>query len=176
MNNKTSVIGEIVIPLSSYPHLKENQTLQEAIQALMSFEAGEPSRPKYAGLLVVNDNKQLVGKLSLLDIMHGLVPRLVDAAKADKFEGKDAEYPNLSFLYEDSTFAECGKNLQQPIKSLLQPIEFSLPADTHILKALAMMSHRKEFNVPVTDNGSVVGMLRLEEIFNVMCTTYCGIE
>lgn len=176
MNHKTSVIRDLVIPLNHYPHLNENQTLQEAIQSFMSYRDNEQGRLRYAGLLVVNDKNQLIGKLSILDIMHGLVPHLVDAAKAEKFEGKDTEYPNLSFLYEESTFTECGKNLQKPVKSLLQSIDFTLSADTHILKALAMMSHRKDFSVPVTDNGSVLGMLQLEEIFNVMCSTYCDIK
>jgi len=175
VNKETSVIRDIIIPLDRYPHLSENQTLQEAIQAFMSFRAGQDDRLRYAGLLVVNDKNQLVGKLSLLDIMHGLVPHLVDATKVGKFEGKEAEYPNLAFLYEESTFAECGKNQQKSIKPLLQAIEFSLPADTHILKALVMMSHRNDFNVPVTENGAIIGILRLEEIFNAMCTTYCAV-
>lgn len=176
MNKKTSVIRDIIIPLDRYPHLNENQTLQEAIQAFLSFRAGQEDRLLYAGLLVVNDQNQLVGKLSLIDIMHGLVPRLVDATRVEKFEGKDAEYPNLAFLYEEKTFAECGNNQQKPVKPLLQAIDFSLPADTHILKALIMMSHRNDFNVPVIDNGTIIGILRLEEIFNAMCTTYCSIE
>jgi len=176
VNNETSVIRDIITPLDRYPHLNENQTLQDAILKFRSFRAGQQDRPGYDGLLVVNDQNQLVGKLSLLDIMHGLVPRLVDATGGGKFEGKDTEYPNLAFLYEDKTFGECGKNQQQLVKPLLQAIEFSLPADTHILKALVMMSHRNDFDVPVTDNGTIIGMLRLEEIFNVMCTTYCDIE
>jgi CBS domain len=176
VNNKTLVIRDIIIPLDHYPHLNENQTLQEAIQAFMTFRAGQQDPLCYAGLLVVNDQNQLVGKLSLIDIMHGLAPHLVDAAKADKFEGKDAEYPNLSFLYEETTVAHCKKNQHKPVKPLLKAIDFSLPAETHILKALIMMSHRNDFNVPVTDNGTIIGILRLEEIFNAMCTTYCDME
>jgi CBS domain-containing protein len=176
VNYKTSVIRDIVIPLDRYPHLSENQSLQEAIETFRTFRAEQQSHPCYAGLLVVNDQNQLVGKLSLIDIMHGLAPRLVDASKVDKFEGKDTEYPNLAFLYEDSTVAECGKNQQKPVKPLLQAIDFSLPADTHILKALVMMTHRNDFNVPVIDDGNIIGILRLEEIFNAMCTTYCDIK
>ena len=176
MNKETSVIRDIIIPLDRYPHLNEKQTLQEAIQAFISFRAGGTDGLCYAGLLVVNDENQLVGRLSLIDIMHGLAPRLVDPSRVGKFEGKETEYPNLAFLYEEKTFAECGKNQQKSIKPLLQSIDFSLPADTHILKALAMMSHRSDFHVPVTDNGNIIGILRLEEIFNAMCNIYCTIE
>ena len=176
MNKKTSIIRDLVIPLDRYPNLNEHQTLQEAIQALMSFRAGQEERIQYGKLLVANDQNQLVGILTLVDIMHGLAPRLLEATKVAKFQGKGAEYPNLSILYEDKTFSECGKNQHKAVKELLHPITFSLPADTHILKALVMMSNRNDFNVPVTDNGTVIGILRLEEIFHVMCTTYCDVQ
>ena len=175
MNSETSAVRGLVIPLDRYPHLNENQTLREAIQAFMAFREGEQERLRYAELFVVNDQNQLVGKLSLIDILHGLVPRLVDATGSAKFEGKNTEYPNLSLLYEEKTFAGCGKNQGKPIKPLLHAINFSLPADTHILKALVMMTHRNDFNVPVTEKGNVIGVLRLEEIFNAMCNTYCTI-
>ena len=176
MNTKTSVIRDLIIPLDRYPHLNENQTLQEAIETFMSFCAEPEERLLYAMLLVVNDQNQLVGSLSLMDIIHGLVPRLQEASKVNKFEGKGEVYPNLTFLYEESTFTKCGENQNKPIKPLLRAIDFSLAADTHILKALVMMSHRNDFNVPVTDNGAIIGVLRLEEIFKAMCTTYCAIQ
>lgn len=172
MSEKTSFIRELIIPLDRYPHLNENQTLQEAIQTFRSFRAGREERLLYAMLLVINDQNKLVGKLSMVDIIQGLAPPLLHATKVDKFEGKGAEYPNLAFLYEESTFEEFAKNQHKPIKPLLQPINFSLPADTNILKALVMMTHRNDFNVPVTDNDAIIGVLRLEEIFEAMCNNY----
>ncbi|MBL4903865.1 MAG: CBS domain-containing protein [Desulfocapsa sp.] len=176
MTDKTVLIGDILIPLDRYPHLNENQTLQEAIEAVIAFRTEQQDRLHCAGILVVNDKNELVGRLSLIDILHGLIPRLVDTSKLHKFEGKEVEYHDLAFLYEDNTSAECEKTQKNPIKPLLTAIDFSLPADTHILQALVMMTHRNDFNVPVTDNGNIIGVLCLEEIFNAMCATYCGIE
>ena len=175
VNKEISVIRDIITPLDHYPHLNENQTLLEAIQTLKSFRREEQGNLYAAVLLVLNDKNNLVGKLSLVEIMHGLIPRLVDVSIGGKFEGKEENFPNLAFLYEESTFAACRKNQQKPIKSLLKPIEFSLPVDTNILKALVMMSHQNDFNVPVTDEEGIVGMLCLEKIFNSICTTYCDI-
>lgn len=175
METKNSVIRELVIPIARYPHLNESQTLQEAIQSFTSFRAGQQERLHYNMLFVVNDQNQLVGRMFLMDIMHGLAPRLMEATKVDKFDGKEGEYPDLAFLHDMSTFAECGRNRDKPIKPLIHAIEFSLPADTHILKALVMMSNRNDYDVPVTENGTIVGVLRLEEIFMAMCNTYCKI-
>ncbi|TKB24403.1 CBS domain-containing protein [Desulfopila sp. IMCC35006] len=175
MDTKKSTIRNLVIPIEHYPHLSENQTLQEAIQSFMSFRAGQQERQHYSMLFVVNDLNQLVGKLFLMDIMHGLAPGLLKGTKVGKFEGKEGDFLDLAPLYETSTFSECGKNRDKPIKSLVHPIDFSFPADTHILKALVMMSNRNEFDVPVTDDGTIIGVLRLEEIFMAMCNTYCPI-
>lgn len=175
MDTKKSTIRDLVIPIDRYPHLNENQTLQEAIQSFISFRAGQQERPHYAMLFVVNDLNKLVGKLFLMDIMHGLAPRLLKGTKVDKFEGQEGDFLDLVYLYEMSTFTECGKNRDKPIKPLVHGIDFSLPADTHILKALVVMSKRNDFDIPVTDNGTIIGVLRLEEIFMAMCNTYCPI-
>ena len=175
METQNSAIRDLIIPIERYPHLNDTQTLQEAIESFMSFRAGQQERLHYNMIFVVNDLSQLVGRMFLLDIMHGLAPRLFDNTKVDQFDGKEGEYPDLVFLHEMSTFSECGKNRDKPIRPLIHAIDFSLPADTHILKALVMMSSRKDFDVPVTDNGTIVGVLRLEEIFMAMCNTYCKI-
>ncbi len=175
MNKETSIVRDIVTPLDRYPHLNEDQTLGEAIQALKSFHTEERGSVCAAVLLVLNDKNQLTGKLSLVEIMHGLIPRLVDVSTGGEFEGKGENFPNLAFLYEESTFSSCGKNQQKLLKSIVKPVEFSLPADTNTLKALVMMSHQHDFNVPVTDDGEIIGMLCLEKIFSSICTTYCDI-
>lgn len=174
METQNSSIRNLIIPIEHYPHLNENQTLQEAIESFISFRAGQHERLHYSILFVVNDMNELVGKLFLMDIMQGLAPQLFESSKTKKY-GKEGEYSDLVFLYEKSTFAECGKNRNTPIKPLVHKINFSLPAHTHILKALVMMSNRNDFDVPVTDNGSIIGVLRLEEIFMAMCNTYCAL-
>lgn len=175
MDIKDSSIRDLVIPIDRYPHLSEDQTLQDAIQAFITFQTEQREVLRYDMLFVVNDLNQLVGRLFLIDIMHGLAPHLLDSSKSSKFEGQQGNHQDLVYLYEKSTFTECGKNRDKPIKPLIHAIDFSLSADTHILKALVMMNSRNDFEVPVTDNGAIIGLLRLEEIFMAMCNTYCPI-
>lgn len=99
----------------------------------MFFRAGQQEHLHYSMLFVVNDLNQLVGKLFLMDIMHGLAPDLLRGSKVEKFEGKEGDYLDLAPLYEKSTFAECGKNRDKPIKPLVHPIDFSFPADFMLL-------------------------------------------
>ena len=173
MNTKDSNIRDLIIPIERYPHLNEDQTLQDAIQSFTTFRAGQKERQHYDMLFVVNDHNELVGRLFLMDIMRGLAPHLLESKKVGEFEGQQRNYQDLVYLYEKSTFTECGKNRDKPIKPLVHAIDFSIPADTHILKALVMMNNRHDFEVPVTANGTISGVLRLEEIFIAMCNTDC---
>lgn len=171
---KAAVVRDIMIPLDRYPHLNESAFIEEAIAAFKNWP-DVPGGFCHSKVLVVNDKHQLVGTVSRLDIMRGLAPHLFATNRSEQFEGKDAEYPNLVFLMDEKIFSECGENRQTPIKECAQEIDFSLPADTPILKAIVMISNRKDFNVPVSDNGNIVGVLRLADIFNNMCNTYCKI-
>ncbi|MCP4340047.1 MAG: hypothetical protein GY799_14440, partial [Desulfobulbaceae bacterium] len=110
MDTKKSTIQDLIIPIERYPHLNDKQTLQDAIQSFTSFRAGQKVHLHYSMLFVVNDLNQLVGKLFLMDIMHGLAPGLLMNTKIDEFEGQGGDYQDLVYLYETSTFSECGKN------------------------------------------------------------------
>ena len=145
MSNKSSTIRNLIIPLARYPHLNENKLLKDAIKVYESFQIENYSNLIFSFLLVVNDQNQVVGKLSLVDVMRGLAPRLLQETKVDQYEGKGAEFPNLAFLYEESTYAECGENQNKTLGSLIRTIDFHIPADTHLLKALLMMSHDTKY-------------------------------
>ncbi|WP_028581177.1 CBS domain-containing protein [Desulfogranum japonicum] len=179
MDQEPATIRELVIALEKYPHINENATLDEAIASCKEIQADGSEKVRQKVLLVVNDADQLVGKLSIVDIMKGLAPHLLSETKVEKFDGKTADFTDLAFLLEESTFLECGKNRNRIVKPLLHPIDLVLTPDTHLLNALVLMSKHKESIVPVKENGTVLGVLRCEEIFLAMCNTYCklpGVE
>lgn len=175
MEHAPPTVKDLLIPLDQYPHIYEHQTVDEAIQSFMEFRAGQKERLHYAMLFVLNTHNQLIGRLTLMDIMRAFAPRLFDGLQTSRFDGKKGEYPNLALLHEETIFAECGKSRMRPIKPFVKAIDFTISATTHMLTAMVMMHGRGEFDVPVTEKGSVVGVLRLEEIFTTMCNTYCPI-
>jgi predicted transcriptional regulator len=155
--------------------LREHQTLDEAI-ALFTPAHLEEDAVVVPMLLVLDAENNLTGRLSRGDILMGLVPNLLDMDRLDKFAGKETEYPNLTFMYEEGVLAECGGNRNRRIRSLMRPVKFTLSADTHILEAVVALHHHNASCVPVTDDGAVVGILRFDEIFNAMCNTWCRLN
>ena len=168
------VVRDYTIPLERYPHLNEKKTLRDAAKVIHSFTAGEQHQLRYTEALVVNDQNQLAGRITITDILHGLAPQLVEATKITKFEGKTADFPNLALLVEDSFFKECSLQWSKPISKLMSTVEHTVAADTHLMQALLVMLTTKDINLPVVAHGEIVGVIRLEEIF-VAISRHCSL-
>ncbi len=167
MAEKYPLVRDVIIPLNCYPHLNENQTLQEAITQIRTFVAGEKERIRYSCLLIVNDSNQLVGRMTLKDIFHGLAPHLVEViSKVGNFEGKAAEFPKLAaILMEDSFFTDCKLQSQKKISEFMSDIPLFINADFTLLRALVLMLNTENAIMPVVDGDKIIGVIRMEEIF-----------
>ncbi len=104
----------------------------------------------------------------MMDILHGLAPQLIESVKVNKFEGKTTDFPNLALLVEDSFFKECSLRWNKPVSKYMSTVEHTVDADTHLLKALLIMLHANDYNLPVVDKGVIIGVIRLEEIFKAI--------
>jgi CBS domain-containing protein len=174
MASDNPVVRDLVIPLENFPHLVETQTLHDAVAELISYTCGEYGRVRYAELLVFNDRNQLSGRVTLQDILLSLDPRLKEASKVKEFEGKSSQFPDLTILWEDSFFVECSKWSHIRIKDLMSPIKHTVKGGDPVLKALAIMINSKFTVLPVVDEGRIIGVIRLKEIFTAI-TAKCKI-
>lgn len=165
MSTDNPVVKNFIIPLEKYPNLNENQTIHDAVEVLRSFTCGEHDRLRYAALLVLNDQNQLVGAVTLRDLLLVLDTRLKGIRKVKKFEGKESEFPDLTILWEDSFFVECTKRSHVSVKDCMSPIHHTVKAGDPVLKALSIMLSTNDDILPVVENGRVIGVIRLEEIF-----------
>ena len=168
------VIKDLAIPLERYPHLRELNTLHDAVEAINAHTYGANDRIRYDELLVFNDNNELSGLVTLQDILRCLHPRLKEASKVRKFEGKAAEFQDLTILWEDSFFVECTKRSSIPVKDFMSPIGHIIRGSDPALKGLAIMLKSKCVILPVIEEGRVIGVIRLKELFKAI-TAKCRI-
>ena len=174
MASDNPVVRDLVIPLEDFPHLNENQTLHDAVEVLLSYTCGEYGRIRYAELLILNDRNQLSGRVTLQNILLNLDPRLKEASKVKGFEGKGAGFLDLIILWEDSFFVECRKWSHILIKDLMSPIKHIVKGSDPVLKALAIMTNTHNLVLPAIDEGRIIGVIRLKEIFKTI-TARCKI-
>jgi len=174
-------IREMVIPFARCPQLYDDQTLNDAI-ALFALKPSEANALELPLLLVLDRQNNLVGQLSRIDILRGLVPSLLgmDIGRGEE-KGLSSSWnhtahtedPHLTYLYEDHALAECGGNRASLVRSLMRPVDFTLPANMHILEAIVLLHRHNASCVPVIEHGAVIGILRFKELFHAMCNTWC---
>ena len=162
------VVRDHLIPIAKYPSLKETQTLGEAVQVILSYTCGN-DRLRFSEILVLNDQNQLVGHLNLQLILKALDKRLADIPEVKGHEGKGAQFPNLSILWEDSFFHTCPLKRDIPVRDVMRPTNRYVKSDDSLIKALSIILQSYEDTLPVVENSSIVGVIRLEEIFKVIC-------
>jgi len=162
--------GGLAIPIDAYPHLHEDQTLQEAIAVIRSFSCEE--QLQFSELLVLNDREQLSGRVTVRELLEGLEPRLLKRKRKWKFEGLEDDYPNLAILWEESFFKKCHGRAGKPIKEFLSPIKRTVKVTDPLLKTLYIMMRKQENNLPVLMKKRVVGVVRIKEVFAAICS-YC---
>ncbi|XCN72970.1 MAG: CBS domain-containing protein [Candidatus Electrothrix aestuarii] len=172
MPERCKDIREMITPLDRCLSVYQHQTLDEAI-ALFSEFLTEAHPVELPVLLVLDEQDRLVGTLSRLDILRGLVPSMLGRCKCKGLFTSKAEYHHLTYLYEDHALSECGGNRTRQVRSQMRPVDFTLPADTHILEAIVLLHNHHTTCIPVSEDGAVIGLLRFEELFHTMCNTWC---
>jgi len=166
--NIENFVKDFVIPLERYPHIREEQTLAEAIKQVLSYKWGAKEQLlRFAELFVFNHEDQVVGKITVGDILTALEPRLLKKEEDPVFEGPEVDASNLSILWEDAFFKQCREHQERPVKEIMSPITTVINSSDLVLKALYVMLRSGEQSLPVLDDGKVVGVLRIEELFTI---------
>ena len=165
-------VNDYAIPIDVYPHLYENQRLQDAIDAIRSFTCVDYLQ--FSEVLVLNGRHQLVGRISVREILRGFGPQWLTEDETPDFEGLEADFPNLAILWGDSFYKECRNQAGRPIGEFLSPIKAIVKPSDPLLKALYIMMRTRENNLPVLDQNRVTGVIRIKEVFSAVCT-YCEV-
>ncbi|MBW1953290.1 MAG: CBS domain-containing protein [Deltaproteobacteria bacterium] len=152
-------VREIMIPLQDYPHIPYWFTLRQAVGLVRE------SAIKYAGVfeprsvLVFNEKYQIVGILTLRDIIKGLEPGFLKESELIKLD------PALAVVMEDLLGPAMERQAERPVGEVMSPIKVSVKADDSLVKALFLMVRENVGMMPVMEDDRVVGMLRLTDLF-----------
>ena len=168
MTEDIPIVKDHLIPIAKYPSLKDTQTISDAAQVILSYTCGN-GRLIFSEILVLNIHNQLVGHLNLQLILKALDKRLADIPEVEGHQGKGAQFPNLSILWEESFFHTCALKRDIPIREVIQATSRYAKSDDSLIKALVVMLQNHEDILPVLEHGSIIGVIRLEEIFKVIC-------
>jgi CBS domain-containing protein len=172
-------LKELMVPISEYATVSADANILEAITALEDAQkAFYPNRYRHRAVLVVDQNTQVVGKLSQHDIIQALEPQ----HKGIKVRKKGAlDHFGFSQKFIDSTYLQYDRwdrplhNLYK--KAVEQKISAFMhsPSDGEYIEASATLNeaiHRliigDHHSLLVTDGSNIVGILRLTDVFELV--------
>ncbi len=169
---KDILVKEVMIPVSNYVTIKENDTLYDVFQILETKKEGAAHAHRDA--IVVDDNGKFLGKVTMLDIFKALEPN----------------YRKLFKNYEDGTLTkDYVLNAVKDLKLWLEPIQnlcergqnikvseiMYAPEDCEFIQEddsleKALHEYVMEVHQPlVVKNGdTVTGILRFGDLFEVV--------
>ncbi|MGQ9687242.1 MAG: CBS domain-containing protein [Desulfobaccales bacterium] len=152
-------VREVMIPLQDYPHIPYWFTLRQAVAMVRESALKYPGALQPRAVLVFNEKYQIVGMLTLRDILRGLEPGFLKESELVKTD------PALAIVMGDLFGPGMKKQAERPVNEVMSPIKVTLNAEDSLVKALFVMVKENVGLVPVIENNRVVGMVRLTDLF-----------
>jgi CBS domain-containing protein len=161
-------VKDLMIPLEDYPHIPYWFTLRQAMaivrEAAVKFEGSFEPR----AVLVFDEKYQLMGMLTLRDIIKGLEPRFLHETSLVKMD------PNLTILLGDLFGPGLREASQKPVSEVMSPIKVTTNGEDDIAKALFLMIKANVGLMPVVQEQRVAGMIRLSDLFKEISDMVLG--
>jgi len=164
----TKKVKDLMIPLEDYPHIPYWFTLRQAMaivrEASIKFEGSFEPR----AVLVFDEKYQLMGMLTLRDIIKGLEPKFAKDAGLIKAD------PGLAVLMGDMFGPGMKEASQKAVSEVMSPIKVTVNGEDPITKALFLMIQENVGMMPVLLDKKVVGMVRMSELFKEISDVVLG--
>jgi CBS domain-containing protein len=161
-------VKDLMIPLEDYPHIPYWFTLRQAMaivrEAAIKFEGSFEPR----AVLVFDEKYQLMGILTLRDIIKGLEPRFLKETNLVKMD------PSLTVLMGDLLGPNMKEASQRPVSEVMSPIQATIDGEAPIVKALYVMIKENVGMMPVIQDNKVAGMIRMSDLFGEIAKVVLG--
>ena len=170
-------VKDLMVSLDQYPVVPEGATLHEAVLALEQAQKNLPSgRQPYRAVLVVDDQKRIVGKIGQLALLTALEPRysvigdleaLSVAGVSDEFVSSMMEH--YRFFQEDLSDL-CSRSSRLQVKEVMRPVKQCIDENATLSEAIHKIVMWQTLSILVTRGTEVVGLLRLSDLFDAIAT------
>lgn len=177
---KTCQVKTLMVPLGEYATILESATLLEAINTLKETQAAyNQKRYRHRAILVTDDKRRFVGKLSQHDVIEALEPNYKGMRNAlpegsihrlgfsDDFVMSTLEQYHL---WEKALDNLCAKAISVKVKDVMYSpgkVEFVTEGATldEAIHRLIIGRHHSLLVTSDRDRTDIVGVLRLTDVF-----------
>jgi CBS domain-containing protein len=172
---KTRLVKDLMIPLEEYVVVSKDATLYEAVMALeKALRDFDKNRYPHRAILICDENNDIVGKVSQLDILRGLEPKYEQiSTKGDSMKrlGFSRNFQRAILdrfkLWDMPLYDVCKKAGVKKVKEFMYSPEDGeyVDVNTTLNEAIHQLVMGHHQSLLVTENKKIVGILRLTDVF-----------
>jgi Mg/Co/Ni transporter MgtE len=161
---RDKTIKDIMTGVFDYPHIPYWFSIGQAIKIIRVSFISTKKYPDPMAVLVFDEKYNLMGTLTLKDILKGLEPKFLKPSTHSLEEEKETE---LSLIW-DTLFAGESKELaEKQVSDIMTPAKVFVEPDDPITKAAYLLLEKDLILLPVLENKrKFVGLVRVLEVFD----------
>jgi DNA-binding response OmpR family regulator len=159
-------VRDIMIHIDDYSKVHEDDTVKNAVENLMSsfnkfISSGRIMETGHRSLLVFDSNDQVVGILSIMDLIRALRPAYLSAAKPST-----ADSMQYSYMFWEGLFTTQVKALaQKKVGDIMSDIPRQVDQNMNLMDVANLMFINHIRRLIVIDKEKIVGIVREQELF-----------
>lgn len=174
---KQFIVKDLMVPITEYATVPKGATLFDAIQALeKAQEEFQVNKYTHRAILVLDKNKQVVGKLSQLNVLLSLQPKNVDMegiARLSQFGFSDKFIQVLQTeqrLQGAPLVDLCNNAAKMKVEDFMQATTEGeyIEHDALLEEAINQLIYGKYLSLLVTEGKKIIGLLRLTDVFGAV--------
>lgn len=149
---------ELMEPITSF--LTPDMTLEKAVCQMKKTSRGHGLQVK--GMVVKNDADELVGMLSVKDVMRAVIPSYLTA---DILEG---------FTWEGMLEGQTNKVRNLLVQDVMSSKVITVPPTATIMSLIDIMIEKQLQRIPVKDeDNKILGMIYIRDLYQVISNAIC---
>ncbi len=164
-------VKDLMVPLDQYGLVSQNATLLEAILILEEAQGKrDRGRQPFRAVLVIDENKKVIGKLGELAFLKALEPKrnaLGDVGKLSRAGVSDHiinTVMNHYQFFQDKLSDLCYRARDTKVKNVMHPIDECIDEEAPLCEAITKFIMWDTLSVLVSRKGEIVGLLRIPDI------------
>ena len=163
--SNSKAVKDLMIGIFEYPHIPYWFSISQAVRIIRASFLSTKKYPEPMAILVFDEKYNLMGTLTLKDILKGIEPRFLKPSK--KAQVPEEDESGLAIIW-DTLFAKESKELaEKPVSEIMAPAKYFVEPADPITKAAYLMLHHDLVLLPVLENKKkFVGLVRMIEIFD----------
>ena len=172
---KSFKVKDLMVPMSEYATVSKNATLLEAVAALEKAQAEfDNTRYRHRAILILNDDGNVVGKMSQLDVLRALEPKYGDMMEHSQFQHRYGftkkfmksilnQYQMWDSPLSDICQKAGGKSVGEYMHTPTEGEYVDADATLNVAINQLVLGHHQ--SLLVTQNKKILGILRLTDVF-----------